>query len=263
MEVHVQCLVKGEPLKAHRHTPEASRFIVQGSPKAYTVVDGERLSMQTGDFLTTPRWCWHDHYSEADEPVIWIDVLDINIVHYLQGGAWEPYERPAQTQDRPDGYSAILTGRLRPSRIVKERTTIRPPPLIHYSWQDAHRTLMQLKEVDKPDPFEGFQAIFSAPLTGGPTLPTFACGLQLLTESTKSHRHSSTTVCHVVQGTGRSVVDGQELYWTKGDIFMIPAMAAHRHEKASTEDIVFFFVDDWPVSRSLDLYREEALDKEP
>jgi len=260
--MHVQCLVKGEPLKAHRHTPEAARFIVQGSVSAYTVVDGERLSMETGDFLTTPRWSWHDHYSDADEPVVWIDVLDISLGEYLQAGQWEPYERPTQNHDRPKGYSALLTERLRPSRMAKERDTIRPVPLIHHSWKDAHRQLLELQQIQRPDPFEGLQTVFAHPLTGGPTFPTFACGLQLLTASTKSHRHSSTTICHVVQGAGCSVVDGRELRWSKGDIFMVPSMAAHRHEKVSDEDVILFYVDDWPVSRALDLYREEPLDKE-
>jgi gentisate 1,2-dioxygenase len=262
IDIHVQCLVKGEPLQAHRHTPEAARFIVAGSLRAFTVVDGERLSMETGDFLTTPRWSWHDHYSEADEPVIWIDILDINLPRFLQAGAWEHYERPAQSISRPVGFSEALTGRLRPSRLIRGREKMRPAPVIHHRWADALQTLLRLKEIDDCDPFDGYQAVFCHPLTGDATLSTFACGLQLLTGKTRSHRHTSTTICHVVRGTGRTVVDGHELSWGKGDIFTIPSLLAHRHEKTSDEDAILFFVDDWPVSRALDLYWEEALSEE-
>ena len=49
----VQVLLPGEVALAHRHTPTAIRFIIEGSG-AYTAVDGERVYMEPGDLILTP-----------------------------------------------------------------------------------------------------------------------------------------------------------------------------------------------------------------
>ena len=80
IHISVQLVNPGEVAAAHRHTAAAIRFILKGNPKAYTVVQGERLPMSEGDLLTTPNWTWHDHFNGGDEPIIWLDGLDIRLV---------------------------------------------------------------------------------------------------------------------------------------------------------------------------------------
>src|SRR5262245_18915100 len=84
LDINIQCLRKGEPLNAHRHRVEAARFIVQGSPAAWTVVEGEGFRMEAGAFLTTPSWLWHDHYIENDDVVMWVDILDRNVLPFAK-----------------------------------------------------------------------------------------------------------------------------------------------------------------------------------
>ena len=60
----LQLILPGEIAPAHRHTQSALRFVVEGSG-AYTAVNGERTTMQPGDFIITPAWTWHDHGSDA------------------------------------------------------------------------------------------------------------------------------------------------------------------------------------------------------
>src|SRR5690606_30153157 len=66
----LQIILPGEKARTHRHTPSALRFMLEGTG-AYTTVDGERASMQPGDFVTTPAWSWHDHGNEGTEPAVW------------------------------------------------------------------------------------------------------------------------------------------------------------------------------------------------
>ena len=74
----LQVILPGEVAPSHRHTQSALRFVVEGHG-AYTAVDGERTSMQPGDFIITPSWTFHDHgHSGAagvDQPVVWLDGL--------------------------------------------------------------------------------------------------------------------------------------------------------------------------------------------
>lgn len=89
---------------SHRHTQSALRFIVEGQG-AYTAVDGERTTMHPGDFIITPSWTWHDHGSEADGPVVWLDGLDIPMVRFFDAGFAQNDTRKSQVVTRAEGTS--------------------------------------------------------------------------------------------------------------------------------------------------------------
>ena len=78
----LQLILPGEVAPAHRHAQAALRFIIEGRG-AYTAVEGERTLMQPGDFVLTPSWTWHDHGNDTDQPMVWLDGLDIPIVRLL------------------------------------------------------------------------------------------------------------------------------------------------------------------------------------
>ncbi len=93
----LQLILPGEVAPCHRHTQSALRFIVEGSG-AYTAVDGERTTMQPGDFIITPSWTWHDHGHEGSGPVVWLDGLDIPMVRFLDAGFAENDVRRSQSR---------------------------------------------------------------------------------------------------------------------------------------------------------------------
>jgi gentisate 1,2-dioxygenase len=72
----LQLILPGEVAPAHRHTQSALRLVLDGEG-AYTAVDGERTTMRFGDFIITPSWTFHDHGNDGQEPVVWLDGLDI------------------------------------------------------------------------------------------------------------------------------------------------------------------------------------------
>ena len=81
----LQLIMPGEVAPSHRHNQSALRFVVEGEG-AFTAVDGERTQMRAGDFILTPQWRWHDHGNQGNEPVVWVDGLDLPLVHYLGCG---------------------------------------------------------------------------------------------------------------------------------------------------------------------------------
>src|SRR5487761_1812502 len=139
----VQCILPGEAAKAHRHTASAIRFIVKGTPKAYSVAEGEGLPMEEGDFLTNPHWTWHDHFNESDQPVMWIDGLDVRLAS-LAKQFREDFPADQQPQDKPMGFSAKVYGKLKPSWGEPEHET----PPFRYPWSETYRTLMALKQSE-------------------------------------------------------------------------------------------------------------------
>lgn len=257
IHMSIQCVMPGEVAEAHRHTAAAIRYVIKGVKGAFSVVDGEPLPMDTGDLITTPGWCWHDHYNEGAEPVMWLDVLDARIVALGQG-LGETYPEPQQPREKAVGFSEKTLGHVKASWLKHERLT---PPAMRYPWSDTEAAIQALRDQEvEPDPYDGYQVAYTHPINGGPTLPTFSCELQMLPPKlqTQDHRHISTTIYQGFRGSGVCVVGGERLEWSQGDIFVVPPWTWHHHENPTASDGILFSVDDWPTFKALDLYREEG-----
>jgi gentisate 1,2-dioxygenase len=111
----IQFILPGEVATAHRHTPSAFRFVMSGHG-CRTTVDGENYEMKEGDLVLTPSWAWHDHVHEGEEPMIWLDVLDISLVSSLGSIFFEDYGDDVQPVDvfADAGYRRFGSGLLRP-----------------------------------------------------------------------------------------------------------------------------------------------------
>jgi gentisate 1,2-dioxygenase len=112
-----------------------------------------------------------------------------------------------------------------------------------------------------PDPYEGYFIEYKNPLTGGSTLPTLSCGVQLLRpgQRTKSHRHTATVLYHAFRGSGTTVINGQPFHWDRGDSFVVPLWHWHEHaNRATGEEAILFSMTDAPVLKPFGLYREQG-----
>ena len=75
-------------------------------------------------------------------------------------------------------------------------------------------------------------------------------------EKLKARRVTGSSVFHVVQGKGRSVIEGKTFDWSKGDIIALPSWAEHAHSNTGSEDAILFSISDRPVIEALGFYRE-------
>ena len=254
----VQVLLPGEIARAHRHSPAAIRFIIQGNG-AYTAVEGEKVVMHEGDLVLTPSWQWHDHGNETQETVVWMDGLDVPLTKSLNAIFFEMgKELRAQATKPVNGSQALYGhGRLSPT-WTRERPLF--SPLMLYSWNQTMEALHALREREA-SPYEGVALEYTHPLTGGPVLPTIGCRVQLIRrgERLKARRVTGSAVFYVAQGTGRTVVNGQAFDWGKGDVLALPSWALHEHANTGSEDAILFSIHDRPVLQALGFYREEAL----
>ena len=256
----VQMLLPGETARAHRHSPTAIRFIIEGTG-AYTSVDGERVYMKPGDLVLTPSWAWHDHGNDTDERVVWFDGLDLPLIQSLEAMFFQLYDVPQVPLTRPHNDSERLHGfaALTPS-WVKEKPL--SSPLLIYSWENAHAALTALRE-QKGDPYDGVMLEYTHPQTGGPVLPTMACFVQLIRpgERLKAQRHTGSAVYYVERGQGETIIDGVRYAWGKGDVLVLPPWALNEHANTSSnEDAILFSIKDNPVLEKLGLHRVERSD---
>ena len=248
-----QLIQPGEIAPAHRHTMAAIRFILQGKG-AYTNVDGQKMVMEDGDLILTPQWAWHEHAHEGDEPMVWIDGLDVPFIQSLQAISFQPYGEgrlPVNEGLDPQPYYGM-------TRPVG-RTDQEHMPLLHYRWRDIYPSLQRLA-CGAGSLHDGVALEYVNPATNASTLPTLSCWIQMLRpgERTKTHRHNSTSIYHAFRGSGTTIINNEPFHWEKGDTFIVPLWSWHEHANRSrNEEAILFSMHDLPILRAFGLYREE------
>ena len=267
LSVSIQQILPGELAVPHRHTANAIRFFLQG--RSYTTVEEDKCEMQRGDLVVTPGWEWHDYGNEGTEPGVWIDALDLPLVQYLDSCGYlksieEEIGYELSTEKRlkvrkagisEQRYSAVG---LRP--IGEAKGTSRRAGLIHYRWTNTYPALRRLAESGDSDPFDDVMMEYIDPATASSVYRTFACCIQMIRPGvrTLAHRQSSCAVYYVFEGRGQSVIGGRLYDWSEGDFFVVPSFFWHEHANLGEEPAILFSLQDFPLMKNLDIYREEA-----
>ncbi|MGI4814206.1 MAG: cupin domain-containing protein [Janthinobacterium lividum] len=259
----IQYILPGEVAGAHRHSANAFRFIMEGNG-ASTTVDGERYTMNVGDLVLTPAWTFHDHIHHGDKPMIWLDVLDINIMRSMHATFFEAL--PTETQEVLDiedrTYREYGSGLMRPPRIsVGPAAKPTPPlnPLLVYERARAEASL-DLAQGLPADPYDDVVLEYQNPVNGGPAMTTLSMKLQKLRPGFKgrARRHTGSKLYYVIRGSGVSVVGDQTFDWNTGDFIAVPPWAWVEHSNPSGAEALLFSVDDTPTLAALGYYREQG-----
>ncbi len=249
----VQLILPGEVAPTHRHTASALRLILEGGG-AYTIVDGERVTMHPGDFVITPTWSLHDHGSDGAEPVTWLDGLDVPIVNMLSAGFGEDEGNGRQTVLRPEGDSqARYASGLVP---VNYRPRGVSSPLFWYPWDRTRDALDKMRRLEEWDAAEGLRLAFTDPTTGASPIRTMGAFMQLVPRGFEGTPIRSTdgAVYAVVEGRGTITVGEERWDVARGDVFVIPSWSWHT--VSAPEDLVLFSFSDRPLQQALGFWRE-------
>ena len=181
--IGLQLILPGETARCHRHATSALRFVLEGSG-AYTAVEGERTTMNPGDFILTPSWTYHDHGNPSDGPMVWLDGLDIPIVNLFDTSFAEHY--PGEVQPNTIAYGDSLA-RYGANMLPVDYSPTRPSsPIFNYPYERSRQALEQLKRNGAPHPSHGIKMRFVNPVSGGYTMPTIGMWCSGLITSMKS-----------------------------------------------------------------------------
>ena len=249
----LQLILPGEIAPAHRHSQSALRFILYGSG-AYTAVDGEKVTMNVGDFVITPSWTFHDHGNASKEPMVWLDGLDVQVVELLDAQFMEKSSQEAQHTDRTGSDNLALFGNT--MKPVQYRAKSRTSPLFWYPYERTREALNKMKDGHEMHPCWGHKLQYTNPVTGDWAMPTIGTFMQLLPAGFrgKSYRSTDSTVYAVVEGKGRCLVNRDTLAFGPKDVFVCPSWMPYRLE--ADDEAVLFSFSDRPVQQALDLWRE-------
>ena len=251
----LQLILPAEVAPAHRHTQNALRFIMDGDG-AFTAVDGERAYMHRHDLILTPNMMWHDHGNETNQPMIWLDGLDIPLVQMLDGSFVEHRDdRGAWPSTRPPGDSHLRWGQnLRPVRA--STNPHRTNPLLIYPFEQWRVALEAMRQSEDPHPHDAYLMEFINPLDGGPVMATMSAFARLVPAGflTKAVRATDGMVHVVTEGSGSIVVDSTHIPLTPGSIVVTPSWS--KRTISASEDLVLFSYSDRATQQKLSLWRE-------
>ena len=252
----LQLIRPGEVAPTHRHTPSAIRFVIEGEG-GYTIVSGEKLPMQRGDLILTPSGLWHEHGHDGQDPVIWLDVLDLPLLVNLEAAYATEGEVQTLTDPTNSSVARYTQGGLLPYATLDRRTA--DYPLMRFPWAQVRGTLEALAKVTPGD--EAVHLAYVNPETGRECLPTLGFSALMLRagEVLKPRRRSASTVLHVVEGIVDVKIDSHSFRLAPADTVAAPTHASMQlGNYSSTQPACIFVIDDAPVQRKLGFYEEFA-----
>jgi gentisate 1,2-dioxygenase len=202
--------------------------------------------------------------------VLWLDGLDMSYANLGArfGEEWPDateqinWDRLGESADLYGSHLQSYAGITHPDGPQVKHRGAQHPPGFRYSWKQTAATFARKKRnEDEEDPFDSYLVTYAHPITGGPTFPTTANQLTMLTPGFKGrdHRHNSTVIYHAFQGQGVIIVEGERFEWSAGDFIEIPPWATHRHENPTTEDAFLYSFSDWPAQEALGQFYYQEL----
>lgn len=222
--VAYQMIKPGEYARSHQHTPNAMRLILDADEGCFTVVNGVKLPMRTGDFLITPGGCWHSHYNEGTKNAYWIDVLDVPLVHRL--GPMIFGEDPAWNQKEESSPAE------HPFYFPPSRT--QPALAALPATNGVKRLTLDTQTAMKPLDIGMFHIAAGAAYS--------------------ARKSTASSVFCVISGSGQAKIGSMSTEWSVGDVLAAPAW--NPIELKAGADAVLLEVSDAPVMHMLGFYRQ-------
>ena len=246
----MQLLLPGEWAPSHRHTPNAVRMVVEGEG-AWTNVDGEKCSMRRGDLILTPTGMWHEHGHDGQDPVVWLDVLDLPLVFYAEASYHVNGQRQAEHAGRSD--RAYLHGGMVPTPVFDRAG--RAYPMLRFPWVQARSALEALAD-NQPD-LKAVQISYVNPETGSDVQNILGFYALMLRPGQKLQlpARSPASVVHLIDGSAMVRVESQVFSLDEADTCCVPGYTPTSLENCSASEPAFLFIaDEAPLHRKLGVY---------
>jgi len=254
MYLGMQLLLPGEWAPAHRHTPNAVRMVVEGEG-AWTTVNGEKCPMSRGDLILTPTGLWHEHGHDGKTPVVWLDVLDLPLVYYMEASYHIDGEQQAVKPGRGDRTYA--RGGLVPT--VSFRRGDSAYPMLRYPWVEARAALEALAANDPA--LDTVQVTYVNPETGSDAQNILGYYALMLrpAQALRLPVRSPAAVFHLVEGAIDVTVAEERFTLAEADTCCAPGYTpVELHNRAADRPSFLFIADETPLHRKLGVFEVRA-----
>jgi gentisate 1,2-dioxygenase len=213
--------------------------------------------MRRGDFIITPAWTWHDHGNLGDQPVVWLDGLDIPTVRFFDAGFAEHGVQASQEATRPEGDALARYGNnMLPVDFAQAPSE--PTKVFVYPFARTRETLQAISR-GAIDAHFGHKLRYVNPATGASPMPTIGAFAQRLPAGfeTLPYRSTDSTVYVCLEGEGGADIGGVQFDFAPNDVFVVPSWHTLRLRAGS--DTILFSFSDRPMQQVLGLWRDEKI----
>ncbi len=257
----MQLLLPGEWAPSHRHTPNAVRMVVEGEG-AWTTVDGEKCVMKRGDLILTPTGLWHEHGHDGTEPVVWLDVLDLPLMFYLEASYHvdgdRQQTRTGSGDPRVDLASAHphARGGVVPMPVFQRGS--KAYPMLRYPWTDVRAALEVLAAADPA--LAAVQVAYVNPETGADAQNVLGYSALMLRpgQTLRLPARSPASIFHSIEGRVDVAIEAlapQAFRLAEADTCCAPGYAAVTLTNAAADRVAFLFIaDEAPLHRKLGIH---------
>ena len=246
----MQLLLPGEWAPSHRHTPNAVRMIVEGEG-AYTTVEGEKCAMVRGDLILTPTGLWHEHGHDGTEPVVWLDVLDLPLVYYME--AAYHVDGPRQPVVSSQSERRLAQGGMLPTPVFERGNSAYP--MLRYPWAQAR---VALETMAATEPHEDVvQITYVNPHTGAHALNILGFYALMLRpgQTVTLPARSPAAIYHLIEGAVDVDVLEQHFALEEADTCCAPGYTPVALRNRSADAPAFLFLaDESPLHEKLGVY---------
>jgi gentisate 1,2-dioxygenase len=229
-------------------------MIVEGEG-AYTTVDGEKCPMSRGDLILTPTGLWHEHGHDGQDPVVWLDVLDLPLVYYMEASYHINGDRQTVKTGSRDQQN-VRSG-VAPTRMFDRSS--RAYPMLRYPWADT-RAALQALAADDPSQ-ECVQVTYINPETGNDAENILGFYALMLRpgQSLRLPARSPAQVFHVIEGQVRAEIVDKTFQMVEADTCCAPGYEAVTLSNLRADQPAFVFIaDESPLHRKLGVYENRG-----
>jgi gentisate 1,2-dioxygenase len=211
--------------------------------------------MRRGDLILTPTGLWHEHGHDGTEPVIWLDVLDLPLMYYMEVSYHINGDRQKVMPGQGDRQYA--QGGVVPTQMF-ERSS-HAYPMLRYPWVEAKAALLAIAQ-DRPA-LEQVQVAYINPETGADAENVLGFYALMLRpgQSLRLPARSPAQVFHVIEGAVQVSVSQTTFDLAEADTCCAPGYEPVILKNSSAANPSFIFVaDESPLHRKLGVYENRG-----
>jgi len=230
------------------------RMVVEGEG-AWTTVNGEKCPMSRGDLILTPTGLWHEHGHDGNTPVVWLDVLDLPLVYYMEASYHVDGERQVVKPGRGD--RAYARGGIVPTKLFQRKDSTYP--MLRYPWVEARAALEGLA-ADQPA-LEAVQVTYVNPESGEDAQNILGYYALMLRprQTLRLPVRSPAMVFHLIEGGIELGVEDRRFVLTEADTCCAPGYTAVTLTNRSANAPAFLFIaDETPLHRKLGVFESRG-----
>ena len=209
--------------------------------------------MLRGDLILTPTGLWHEHGHDGSDPLIWLDVLDLPLVYYVE--ASYHLDGGRQTVKPGNGERAYARGELVPTPAFER--SLKAYPMLRYPWLEARAALESLA-ADQPE-LDAVQLTYGNPETGNHAENSLGFYALVMGpgQSLSLPVRSPAMVFYVIGGSATVQIEDQRFALSEADTCCAPGYTAVTLVNTSSEAPVFFFIaDETPLHQKLGVFQK-------